>query len=206
MQAAGGIDDDDVRAAGLRCLNGVEHHSSRVGALFMLDDVHTRTLRPDGELVGCGGAERIRRREEHTVALFLELGGELADRRRLADAVDADDEHDRRLRRKQEHGVLHLEDAREDLHELFFHLGAGAQLLKLDGFAQLRDGLGRRFHAGVGEDERFLKVFEKFLVARLIGGKNAGQLGVHLRLGLGQTLFDLIKKSHRTIFSVTIWF
>ena len=45
--------------------------------------------------------------------------------------------------------------------------GAGAQLLKLDGFSQLRDGLGRRFHAGVGEDERFLKVLEKILVARL---------------------------------------
>ena len=172
----------------------------------MLDDFHARTLRPDGELVGRRGAERIRRREQDTVALLLELGGELADRRRLADAVDADDKHDRWLRREQEHGVLHLEDAREDLHELLFHLGAGAQLLELDGLAQLGDGLCRRFHAGIGEDERFLEVLEKFLVARLIGGKNAGQLGVHLRLGLGQALFDLIKKSHRTIFSVTIWF
>ena len=172
----------------------------------MLDDVHTRALCPDGELVSRCGAERVRRREENTVALLLELGGELADRRRLADSVDADNEHDRRLRREQEHGVLHLEDPREDLHELLFHLGAGAQLLELDGLAQLCDGLGRRLHAGVGEDERFLKVLEKFLVARLIGGKNAGQLGVHLRLGLGQALFDLIKKSHRTIFSVTIWF
>ena len=206
MQAAGGVDDDNVRAAGLRRLNGVEHHGGGIGSLLVFDDVHARALRPDGELVGRRGAERVRRREQNAVAFFLELGGKLADRRRLADAVNTDDEHDRRLRREQEHGVLHLEDAREDLHELLFHLRAGAQLLELDGLAQLRDGLGRRLHAGVGEDERLLKVLEKFLIPRLIGGKNAGQLGVHLRLGLGQALFDLIKKSHRTIFSVTIWF
>ena len=84
---------------------------------------------------GRRGAERVRRREQNAVAFFLELGGKLADRRRLADAVNTDDEHDRRLRREQEHGVLHFEDAREDLHELLFHLRAGAQLLELDGLA-----------------------------------------------------------------------
>ena len=94
MQAAGGVDNDDVHAARLCRLNGVEHHGGGVGALLVLDDLHAGALRPDGELVGGRCAERVRRREEHTVALLLELGGKLADRRRLADAVDADDEHD----------------------------------------------------------------------------------------------------------------
>lgn len=143
----------------------------------MLDDLHAGALRPDGELVGGRRAERVRGGQEHTVALLLELGSELADRRRLADAVDADDEHDRRLRREQEHGVLHLEDAREDLHELLFHLRAGGQLFELDGLAQLGDGLGRRLNTGVGKDERLLKVLKKLLIARRIGGKDARSAG-----------------------------
>jgi hypothetical protein len=51
------------------------------------------SLAPDFELVDGRGAERVAGGDQDVAAKLLVIGGELGDRRRLADSVDADD-HD----------------------------------------------------------------------------------------------------------------
>ena len=60
--------------------------------------VARRAAGPDLQLLGGGGAEGVAGREQHLLAVAGELGGQLADGRGLAAAVDADDEQDERLR------------------------------------------------------------------------------------------------------------
>ena len=60
------------------------------------DDGHVDAARPDGELLDGRRAERVGGREQHPGAQRLEAPGELGDGRRLAGAVDAHDEDDRR--------------------------------------------------------------------------------------------------------------
>ena len=70
------------------------------------DDLAARALRPAGELLDGRGAERVGGAEHDLQPeLALQVPGELADRRRLAGAVDADG-HDHRRRRAHVDAVL----------------------------------------------------------------------------------------------------
>ena len=64
------------------------------------DHRHAVALAPDLQLLDRGGAERVARREHDLAALVGEAARELADRRGLAGAVDADDEDHERARRR----------------------------------------------------------------------------------------------------------
>ncbi len=68
-----------------------------VGACGAGDDGRAGALAPDAELIDGGGAERVAGGEHHLLAVAVKLCGELADGRRLAGAVDADNENDVRL-------------------------------------------------------------------------------------------------------------
>ena len=92
MQAAGGVDDHDVVPARARRLDCVVCNGRGIGAARRADEVGTRALGPDLELLLRRRAERVRRADEHRAAVLAELLRELADRRRLAGSVDADDE------------------------------------------------------------------------------------------------------------------
>ena len=92
VEAAGGVDDDDVAAARRRRVERVVRDGGRVAAALGADEVRARALRPDLELLLRRGAVRVGRGDEDGAAVLGELRGELADRRRLAGAVDADDE------------------------------------------------------------------------------------------------------------------
>ena len=96
MQPAGGVGDDQVGAARHGGVERVVDDRSRVGARRVRDDRDLRAFGPDPQLVDGGGAERVRGGEDDRPALADVARGELADRRRLARAVDPDDEHDRR--------------------------------------------------------------------------------------------------------------
>ena len=94
VEAAGGVGDQDVGVAGDGGVEGVEHHRGRVSVGRMGHDLRVRALSPDPQLVDGGGAERVGRRKNDSPSLGTLAGGQLADRRGLAGAVDADDEHD----------------------------------------------------------------------------------------------------------------
>src|SRR5690606_32805963 len=71
-----------------------------VAAGLVLDDLDAEAVGPDRELVDRGGTERVARAEQHRLALVAEVLAQLGDARRLARAVDADDEdHGRTLGR-----------------------------------------------------------------------------------------------------------
>src|SRR5207249_660543 len=68
-----------------------------IPALLAPNDRAAGPLSPYLELFGRGGAEGIARRQQDPLAAAHELGGELSDRRRLADPVYADGEDHERL-------------------------------------------------------------------------------------------------------------
>ena len=77
-------------------LHAVEDHRGGVAALLAVTTAPP-ALGPHVELLDGGGAERVAGGEQHLLAVGGELGGELADGRRLAAAVDADDQKHERL-------------------------------------------------------------------------------------------------------------
>ena len=99
MQAAGGVDDRDVLAARAGGLDGVVGDRGRVGALRGADEVGLRAVGPDLELLLRRSAPGVGGAEEDGAVVLAQLLRQLPDRRRLAGAVDADDEDDARARR-----------------------------------------------------------------------------------------------------------
>ena len=94
LQAAGRVDQHRVDALVDAVLDGLEGHARGVAALGAAHDLDADALTPGGELVDSGGAEGVGRTEGHRQVLGDEDPGDLADRGRLAGAVDADDEDD----------------------------------------------------------------------------------------------------------------
>jgi hypothetical protein len=87
-------------AVAARPLDRVIRDGGGIATALAFDELGAGALSPDAELFFRGGAERVRRRDHHGMTVLSQPVGELADRRRLAGAVDADDEHDTRLPRK----------------------------------------------------------------------------------------------------------
>src|SRR5207253_2108200 len=79
-------------ASRLRRADRVEGDRGRVAAALGADEVRARARRPDLELLLCRGAKGVRGGDDDRAPVLAELGGELADRGRLAGAVDADDQ------------------------------------------------------------------------------------------------------------------
>ncbi len=69
MEAAGGVDDEDVGVAGLGGGAGVVERGGGVAALFGFDDLDVGALGPDFELLDGGGAEGVGGAEEDGAAL-----------------------------------------------------------------------------------------------------------------------------------------
>ncbi len=139
-----------------------------VAAFLAGDDRRADAVAPDLELLDRGGAERVAGGEQDAVVLLLQPMGELADRRRLARAVDADHQDDVRARKAPD--FQRLGDRSEDLFDLLGEDRAKAalveplELLAGDGFA---DAV-RRLGPEVGRDQRFLDVVERRGVERLL--------------------------------------
>ena len=181
MQTARGVDDDDVAAACLCRLDRVVGDSRRVTAALGADEVSARTLRPDLELLFGGRAERVGRRDDDGMSVLCELRGELADRRRLAGPVDADDE---------DHGgpVLQVERRRlaEERRDLVRE--RIAELAELAARLQPLHELRRRRNPDVGLDQRLLEPLPREVVSRLECGDRdlLGERAARLRQRVAQ--------------------
>ena len=97
VEPPGGVRDDDVDAAGHGCIQGVEDHGRGIGTGSVGNELAARSVCPDSKLIDRGGTESVGRGQKHRAALGAVAMGELANRRRLAGAVYADHEDDRRL-------------------------------------------------------------------------------------------------------------
>src|SRR5437763_11142146 len=99
MKAPGRIYDQNVGFSGGSRYERIKQNGGRVGSLFLLDYLHTGTLRPYLELVACCGPKRIGGANQHLVSFVLNTLGELSDSRRFPDTIYADDHQNVRLYR-----------------------------------------------------------------------------------------------------------
>ena len=99
-QAASRIRQDDVDAARPGGGDGVKDHRRRVAGLLR-DYRHMVAFAPGLQLLARGGAEGVAGCQQDRSALCLKMLGQLADRGRLAGAVDAGNHDDERAVRGQ---------------------------------------------------------------------------------------------------------
>ena len=98
VQTAGGVAEHEIDRAGSGPLDGVEDDGARIAALVAAHEFGTAALGPGAELLDGRGAERVAGGHQHRAPESSLLGADLADGRRLADAVDPDEQPDVRAR------------------------------------------------------------------------------------------------------------
>ena len=187
MQAACGVGNDHVIAAGRGRLDGVEDDRRRVGALTCADDGHTGAVRPDLQLFAGGSTEGVTGRQHHALALAGIVIGELGDAGGLAHAVDTDDQNDRRLAGKVHLGVRrHFfgNDVAQGIGGFF----AGLQALFAHAVAQLVHQTHSHFAAHVRKDELFFQVIVHVVVDDT-AGQGVEDIAPEAGAGLFQTRF-----------------
>ena len=153
------------RPRALPCLHRVVGDCGRVGAAGAADEVGPGPLGPDLELLLGGRTERVRGADEHRPAVAVELARQLADRRRLAGPVHADDEHDSGLVREVERGRL-AEQCLDLLGERLL------QAVEVAARLEPADELDRRGHANVGGEQRLLEALPRLVVGRIELGRD----------------------------------
>jgi hypothetical protein len=167
LQPAGGVDEHDLDALGPRLLDGLEGDGCRVlpGGLRSHDGCPA-ALRPGGELLDGGGAEGVGGPDDHGAPVVGEELRELADRRRLADAVDADDKHDRGPVREREGRVEASEPFLDRLAQHPLEVGRIGRAVLRDLAAQLVDDRVGQVGPEVRRDEGVFEVIPGVVVDR----------------------------------------
>src|SRR4051795_5139590 len=111
------------------------------------------------------GGERVGRADDHGQPERLaQVPGELADRRRLAGAVDADDEDDRRVGPQVDRVVAGARELGEQLGQAAGQRLAAGKLALLGLALELLHHLGGGPGADVGVDQRLLQALPRLLV------------------------------------------
>ena len=165
LKAPGGVDDQHVDAGRGRLLHRLIDDARRVAAFLARYDRHADPLGPGGELADRGGAEGVARRQHDAVILLHEQMGQLGDGRRLARAVDADDQD--HLRPGKGVDLQRGGDLGQRLLHLLGDDQANAQVFHVPleaAFRQARADMTGGFGAEVGSDQRFLDLVERILV------------------------------------------
>src|SRR5205085_7529169 len=160
VQASRGVDDDDVTAAVGRELDRVVGDGGRIAAALAADEVRSGAIGPDLELLLSGGAERVGRAEDDRATVLSESVRELADRRRLAGAVDAHDEDD--ARPPVEGELPRLAEQSGGLVDQGL-----AEIAELATRFESPDELGSRWNADVRGDQRLLQPLPRRVVGRV---------------------------------------
>ena len=122
----------------------------------MLDDGYADAVRPDGQLFRRCRTEGIAGGEHDRFPLLLVILGQFADSRRLADAVDADDEDDPRPVCFRQGFIVFIEQGDDAFFQIRDDVVAVFDFLRFDTGPDLVQEVFRRFDANIaGEHDRF---------------------------------------------------
>ena len=167
VQAPGGVDDHHVDARWRAPARRLEGDRAGIGALRAGDDLAARALAPTPPAARSPRRETCRpRRAARCARARCAVPGELADRRRLAGAVDAD---------HQDHGRL---GADVDAPRLAARVSASSSIRRSESASppleppsaasrsSVSDDRGGRGGAHVGHDQRLLQALPGVLVER----------------------------------------
>ena len=195
VQATGGVDEHQVGIFGLGALDGVVAHACRIGAALARDHLHVGALRPHLELLDGGGAERVGAAQDDLAASVVRFLGKLAHRGGLARAVDADEQHARRVAAEDLLAAFGEGVGNLVVEHVEHGIGVGKRLAR-GLVAQVLHDVACRRSADVSQDERFLQAVPELLIK--VG--TAVEEDVHLLLELVartlQPLADAVEKSH----------
>ena len=163
VQPTGRVHEHDVGTPGLGGLHRVEHDGAGVRPLLGADDVGSGSIGPHLQLGDGAGTEGVPRRHENLATRLGVALRQFADRRRLANAVDAHHEHHvgpcRQVtgveafatgQDRFQFGAKHVEDI-------------GVWCLARTDSQPVDDGQGR-VHAHVGTDQDLFDLFERVVV------------------------------------------
>ena len=178
VQPAGGVDQEHVGAGFLAASSASKARpaASEPGARAMTGDL--RPLAPDFQLLDRRGAKSVAGGEHYGSSLGAEARGELADRRGLAGAVDADhQDHERLLaRRRSASGFATGASDFSTSAARTWRTSSGGNLLVEPLLAERVDDAGGGRRAEVGFQQQFLKLFKAFGV-ELSLGEDVGDAG-----------------------------
>src|SRR5690606_35951695 len=97
VQAAGGVDQNDVDALLDATSNGVEGNSSGIAAFLSANNLSADALGPRLQLIGRSSTERVSGTKKHPSPVSDQYAGQLARRGGLAGSVHTDDKQNRRM-------------------------------------------------------------------------------------------------------------
>ena len=165
VQAAGGVDQDDIGPLLLGGLDRLEGQRGGIRPLLPRHEGRAGPLRPDLQLLDRGRAEGVARRHQHAVPGVGKVLAELADGRGLTRPVDPDHKDDvggvagvdlqRDFDRQQHLGDL--------LRQRLANFLVGDFLVEA-GLGEVGDDLRSRGCAEVGHDQRLFEFFEGIVV------------------------------------------
>ena len=166
MQPAGRIDDHRTGASRAPRLHGIERYGPWVGPRLMRDHVDPRALTPEPQLLDGRGTIGVGGGQQRVAAFASEQVGQLANRRRLARAVDAHHEHDgrRSLEVQRARPPAHL--PREVGLQVPQRVGGRTKVGTGRLAAQVGDHPFRGGHTGVGGDQRRFEIVPEHGIER----------------------------------------
>jgi hypothetical protein len=167
--------------------------TTAAGSPFVLgDNRHVVAFAPGFQLLAGGGAEGVAGGEQHALALVLEILGQLADRGRLAGAVDAGDhDHERLVAADIERLLERLQGREQGIGERLLDALRRIQLVALGGLLQFVEQMAGRLDADVAGQQQGFQFLEQLVVdlaAREDGLELAAPLGARLGQALEQAL------------------
>ncbi len=165
VEAPGGVDQQQIGALFARPHQGVVGEPGGIRPGRAGQHRTLGALAPDLQLLDRGRPERVAGGEEHRFALIAVLFRQLADRRRLAAAVDPDDEdHEGPDRRVDAQRLHHRLDQPDDLHgERGAHL-LGRDLLVEAGSPERGDHLAGDADPHIAGDQQIFQLAERIVV------------------------------------------
>ena len=158
VQAAGGVDDDDVAAGVAGFDKGATGARDRVEVAGRIEHTHTGLAGDDRELFDGRRAAHVGRDDERELALFGQHPRQLAGRGRLARALQAEHQDDLRARSAGREPALGIAEEREqliadDLDDLLVGAEAGLDVLRRGPIAHAIDEGLDHLEVDVGFDE-----------------------------------------------------